>query len=529
MNQEIKLKNKLGIKRIEEYFQFYKLGAIWKKEIIGGISTFFAMCYILAVNPSFMLQAMGTNANQSYLAGLFLGTAIVSFLATFMMGLISKVPLCQAPGMGLNVFFTFTVAIQFKLGYASSLIVVMISGILYLIVAITPLRQKMMNAFSENFKIAIGAMIGIFVAYVGLSNMGIIEYGIFGAPSKVGTHFNNPVIIIAIISTFLLITLHFLKVPFSIVITVVLTIVMLAITYGLENTSIYNNNWTSLESAFSLNSFSDFSTFKDIQLMIWKGDVFLSTFKNPLSYIALLTFLFVNFFDATGTMYTVGKTIGIDNVDESTKGWKNWLVRANVVEGCTTFVAPIFFQSPVVSYVESNTATSIGAKTGISAIITSIMFLFSIVLWPILKPILPISQMIGGSTWELQPVTGPILVLVGVLMISQLKHFDWKSNIADVPMLLFTISFGVLGFSISNGIAWGIVSYSLINVSNLIIKIVKTKIELKRESKKESVVSIYKDLKQNDFNLTIFITSIIALVYIIVYSFIQSGIITGLN
>lgn len=263
--------------------------------------------------------------------------------------------------------------------------------------------------------------------------------------------------------------------------------------------------------------------------MIWKGDVFLSTFKNPLSYIALLTFLFVNFFDATGTMYTVGKSIGIDNVDESTKGWKNWLVRANVVEGCTTFVAPIFFQSPVVSYVESNTATSIGAKTGISAIITSIMFLFSIVLWPILKPILPISQTLGGSTWELQPVTGPILVLVGVLMIGQLKHFDWKSNIADVPMLLFTISFGVLGFSISNGIAWGIVGYSLINVSNLIIKIVKTKIELKRESKNESVVSIYKDLKQNDFNLTIFITSIIALVYIIVYSFITSGIITGLN
>ena len=516
------------IYQIRKYFEFDTRQATLKKEIIGGISTFLAMCYILFVNPSFMNQAINfESANENIqnssnnIGGLFLGTAIVSFLATFLMGLISKVPLCQAPGMGLNVFFTYTVAMQFGIGYEGSLIVVMISGILYFIIAITPLRRMMMNAFSENFKIAIGTMIGLFIAYIGVANMGIIEPGLWSAPSTIGTHFNNPIIIISIVGTFLLITLHFTKVPFPIVIFALISIIMLAIAFafGAQDTS----------NIFTLKDYGDLSSFGDISLGLWQGNVWESTFSNPLSYVAVLTFLFVNFFDATGTMYSVGASIGLQNEDKNKKGWSNWLTRANAVEGFTTLIAPIFLQSPVVSYVESNTGTHMGAKTGFSAIVTGLCFLLSIALWPILSVLLPISITDGkGHTLgSVQSITGPILVLVGILMIGQLRNFDWKSNYADIPMLLFTLIFGVVGFSISNGIAWGIMIFSLINIISGIFAVVKAKKNKNSENHNEKIWKIFQDSSQHKFNWVVFITSLISLAYVIVYGLIQAGVIAN--
>lgn len=498
---------------IDHYFEFKKRNATWKKEIIGGISTFFAMCYILAVNPSFMAQAINdTSINQSnIIGGLFLGTALVSFIATFIMGLVAKVPLCQAPGMGINVFFTYTVAMSFNLGYEGSLIVVMFSGILYLIIAITPLRQKMMEAFSENIKIAIGTMVGLFVAYIGLANMGIIQPGTWGAPSQIGTHFNNPIIIICIISTFILITLHYLKVRFAIIISAILTIIMLAIAYSL--------NAKDTQNIFVLNNYSDLKGFFDLSNLMWNQQVWINTLKNPLAYVAILTFLFVNFFDATGTMYTVSKTLNLSNN-------KTWLNKANIIEGCSTLISPLFLQSPVVSYVESNTAVQMGAKTGISAIVTSFMFLFSIALWPILNPILPISINSTIENASVQPVTGPILVLIGVLMIEQLKHFKWNEYIADIPMLLFTIAFGLLGFSISNGIAWGLTIYMIIGIIVAIKKIFIEIKEMKANGNKLNMKLLFNKQFYKKLSLPILITSLISLSYIIVFSLIESGVIS---
>ncbi|MDE6563158.1 MAG: NCS2 family permease, partial [Malacoplasma sp.] len=552
--------------QIKNYFEFDKRGALWKKEIIGGVSTFFAMCYILFVNPSFMSLAptsegsLITNWGSDYIGGLFLGTAISSFLATFIMGAISKIPLCQAPGMGLNTFLAFNVAGQFGLGYERALVVVMVSGILYFVVGVSPLRQKMMKAFSGNLKIAIGTMTGLFIAYIGFSNLGIIQQGVWGAPSSVGSYFNNPVVIIGLVGVFLLIALHFLKVPSPIVIFTIISLIMLGILYGAnvsydvattnqENQTIITSH-RMLEDVFTLQNYTDFVKFGDVSASLYQSSIWASTFSQPLSYVAILTFFFISFMDASGTMYSVaaGMGLGLENADKEKNSWNNWFTRANAVEGFTTAVSPFFLQSPVVSFIESKTGVASGAKTGISALVTSVLFLASIALWPILKPLLPINiydsggNLIGG----VQPISGPILVFIGVLSISHLKDFKWKGNPADIPMLLFTIIMGVIGYSISNGISWGIIVYSFTSliyslsrfVSEDIIKKKKYKSFIEKEEKQaketnhstnlniKSYWQIFKSKTNNEFNGVILITSSFALIYVILNSLILAGVLS---
>ncbi len=554
--------------QIKNYFEFDKRGALWKKEIIGGVSTFFAMCYILFVNPSFMSLAplsegsLITDWGSNYIGGLFIGTAIASFLATFIMGAISKIPLCQAPGMGLNTFLAFNVAGQFGLGYERALVIVMISGILYFIVGVSPLRQKMMKAFSGNLKIAIGTMTGLFIAYIGFSNLGIIQQGVWGAPSSVGSYLNNPVVIIGLVGVFLLIALHFLKVPSPIVIFAIISLIMLAILYASNvsyNVAVDINgeiNITShrmLEDVFTLQDYSDFNKFGTISNSLYQNDIWASTFSQPLSYVAILTFFFISFMDASGTMYSVaaGMGLGLENADKEKNSWSNWFTRANAVEGLTTAVSPFFLQSPVVSFIESKTGVASGAKTGISAIVTSILFLASIALWPILKPLLPISiydangNMVGG----VQPISGPILVFIGVLSISHLKDFKWKNNPADIPMLLFTIVMGVIGYSISNGISWGIITYSFTSMIYSCTRFVSEDIVKKKNNKEffddnQKIIEqntektksnnsiskywqLFKEKTNGEFNGVILITSCFALLYVILDSLILAGVISA--
>lgn len=523
---------------IRRYFEFDKKGALWRKEIIGGISTFIAMSYILAVQPSFLIQSpftgstTGEGIGSSYTGALFLGVALVSFIGSILMGLLSKVPISTAPGMGLNVFFVYTVSQSFHIGFEGSLYTVLFSGILYLIIACTSLRQKMMKVFPENLKIAIGTMIGLFIAYVGLANMGIITPGVWGAPTNLGDYLNNPIIIVSIVGIFLLLALYFMKVPFPILFWLIIGIIMLAIVYA--------SNPTQWSNIFVLKSYDEFSLFGNLQSQVYSSKTFVTTFTNPLAYVAILTFLFVNFFDASGTMFSVGKALGIDKVDINENGWKNWLNRANVAEGSTTVLSSFFLQSSVVAYVESNTAHVMGAKTGFSAIVTGLCFLVVIALWPILSVVFPISIDPNNSV---QPITGPILVLVGVMMIRQLKDFSWK-NFIDIPMLLFVLAFGVLGFSISNGIAWGLMVFVFLNffvgLSELFASWHKFN-KNKRKNKFSQDNNSNQDLSLlNKFNwketiktthlvrcnMALVITSVIALLYTVVDSLILAKVIS---
>lgn len=520
---------------IRQYFEFDKKGALWKKEIIGGISTFIAMSYILAVQPSFLIQAPFTGSDTTlgvtYTGALFLGVALVSFIGSILMGILSKVPISTAPGMGLNVFFVYTVSQAFNIGFEGSLYTVLFSGILYLIIACTSLRQKMMKVFPENLKIAIGTMIGLFIAYVGLANMGIITPNTWGAPTGLGDSLNNPIIIVSIVGIFLILALYFMKVPFPILFWLILGIIMLAIVYA--------SNPIQWSNIFVLKNYGEFSLFGSLQSQVYSSKTFVATFTNPLAYVAILTFLFVNFFDASGTMFSVGKALGIDKVDINEKGWKNWLNRANVAEGSTTVLSSFFLQSSVVAYVESNTAHVMGAKTGVSAIVTGLCFLVVIALWPILSVVFPISI---SPTESVQPITGPILVLVGVMMIKQLKDFSWK-NYIDIPMLLFVLTFGVLGFSISNGIAWGLMVFVFLNFFVGLSELLSTWNKFNKNKKKQVISQDDIKLNQNSqskfdwklaikqthlvrCNTALVITAFIALLYTVVDSLILAKIIS---
>lgn len=517
------------LSKIKNYFQFDEKKAVWKKEIIGGISTFIAMSYILSVNPAFLsltnwigtTQPIGVHAGgfNHFSGALFLGVAIGSFLATFFMGVFAKIPLSQAPGMGINVFFTFTVANQFKLGFQGALFVVMISGLLYFIIALTPLRQKMLNSLNANFKIAIGTMIGIFIGYVGLSSMGVIQQNVWGAPTQIGLHLNNPIILTGIAVLFVLLMLHFLKVPFPVLISTVFGIFVLGMLAA--------GGQGEAKEVFKLNKYSDFAAFGELHKSVWTADVLQKTFSNPLTYVAAFTFLFVNFFDAAGTMFIVGKSLGLTNDDETMKkfSFNNWLTRANIVEASSTLFAPFMLNSSIVSYVESNTAIAMGAKTGISAIITSFFFLLAIVLWPILNPIFPVAINTGSKfPTMVQPITGPILVLIGIFMLSELKHFDWKESY-DIPVLAFIVLFGVLGFSITAGISWGVLLFVLLNA----FAGVKEYVQIMMVNRKQGVKTKFKETaiqtRLKVLNIPLIVMFIISLSYIILTMLISAGII----
>lgn len=287
----INQKNLKVIDNVKSYFQFDKRKAILSKEILGGLSTFFAMMYILIVNPSILIPAAG----EEYMGALFLGTAISSFIATLIMGLVAKVPVAAAPGMGINAFLTYTVCFGFGLTYGEGLVSVFVSGILYFIIGITPLRKIIIKSVPKNFKIAMGSMIGLFIAFIGLFSSGIIIQDPTGAtPTSIG-NFNNPLMIIALVLTLLGLILHFCKVKYAIVCITIIGLIAVLITGGV-NKQIGNE-------IFQLNSFDSFSNFGNLSEKMWIS--FSTAFKKPLFYVAVFTFLYVDFFDTTGMIATL--------------------------------------------------------------------------------------------------------------------------------------------------------------------------------------------------------------------------------
>lgn len=449
-----KSKNNLELRNYFSYkflankiFQFDKRQAILKKEIIGGISTFIAMAYILAVNPSIVgaspLEVGGSEFASNYSGGLFLATAISSFVGTLLMGLFANIPISLAPGMGLNAFFAFTVAQG--VGFSSALTITILSGVIYFIIVITPLRSKISKLIPNNFKVAIGVAIGFFIAYLGLQNSGIITIG-NGTVSGLGD-FTNPLIILAMVMIFVSLTLHYLKVPGSILISLVLGAVILIGIIG-------GGHVSGVKLSDMLGSYDNFSTFRDVIVSGWKGFANVKMWENPLTYMAILSFVYMDFFDTTGTLILLSKATKVDKHD------KKWMVKANIVDAIGTITGASIGATTVTSFVESTVGVSVGAKTGFANLITASLFALSIAAWPVLQIFMPIN--VAGQSF--QPITSPILVLIGTIMISQLKHFNWKISI-DLPMLFVTIIMMMLTNSIADGIGFGALTFVILNLS----------------------------------------------------------------
>lgn len=501
------------INNFRKYFKFDTYNAIFKKELIGGLSTFLAMAYILAVNPAIVGASPiipGENATaNSYQGGLFLATAISSCVATMIMGLYARIPVALAPGMGLNAFFAFTIAQQ--VGFDSALSITILSGFAYFLVVITPARDKISKIMPTNLKLAIGAGIGFFVAYIGLQNSRIIVSNTNAqsdVPATLLGDFGHPLVLLSIILLVIALVLHYAKVPGAIIITMLLggiILIPIILTKSFDGANPDSINPLKV-------GYSNFSTFNKVAKAGWEGFANVKMWKSPITYIGVLSFLYMDFFDTTGTLITIDKEINLTEKDPK------WLSKANLVDAISTVGGAGIGATTVTSFVESTVGVSVGAKTGFSMIITSLCFGLTIALWPVLQIFMPINNIY-------QPITGPILILVGTMMISQIKHFEWQIVI-DIPTLFITVIMMMLSNSIAYGIAFGVLTFVLLNGSLGLIQLLFRK--------QKSIINTLEipmsedgiEIKTREFyylrriSIALIIISLISIIYIIL----QTGI-----
>ncbi len=418
------------MKVFNDFFKLQEKGTTLTKELIAGLTTFLSMAYILAVNPT-ILGTPGTGMDPG---GVFIATVIAAAVGTLVMGLVANYPVALAPGMGMNAFFTYTVIFTLGYSFQQALAGIFISGILFLILAFSGIREKVINAIPNNLKLAVGAGIGFFIAFIGLKNSGIITYDpgtltdpVTGDPSPGSVipmlgDLANPAILVAVIGLIITIILYVLRVPASIFIGLILTAIVSAI-LGQSGTA----------ESVGVNEYHIGAFWKGFTEGTWDFKFF----------IVIFTFLFLDFFDTAGTLVTVGRRAGL----VSEEGQLQDSSRALFADATATVVGAVAGTSSTTSYIESLSGVEAGGRTGLTSVFTGLFFILSLVLLPFL----------GYVTFA---VTAPALVMVGILMASQLKEIEWEDLAVAVPAFLTIIAMP-LAYSISTGIALGFIFYPI--------------------------------------------------------------------
>ncbi len=403
---------------MKKYFQFEELGTNYRREIVGGITTFLAMAYILAVNPN-MLELANMDKGA-----VFTATALAAAIGSILMGVIARFPIALAPGMGLNAFFTFGVVTGMKIPWETALTGVLVSGIIFVLLSLSGIREKIINAIPAELKYAVGAGIGLFITFVGFQGSGIIV--------------DNPDTLVGLGS----LTGNTLLAVFGIVLTVILVTkgVRSGIFIGMIITAIVGMifNLVAVPSAIIGSAPSIAPTF---------GAAF-EAFTNPSvlftgdMLIVILTFLFVSFFDTAGTLVAVSQQAGLMKDNVLPGAGKGLLADSlSIVAGATLGT------STTTSYVESTSGVAAGARSGFAAVVTGICFILALFFSPVLAVIT-------------SAVTAPALIIVGILMASSLKLIQWDRFEVAVPAF-FTVIMMPLTYSIATGIACGFIFYPI--------------------------------------------------------------------
>ena len=404
-----------------------------KTEILAGLTTFLAMSYILGVNPG-MLSETGMS-----LEGVFIATAIASGIACIIMGLLSNYPVGLAPGMGLNALFTYTIVLGMGLSWQAALAAVFLSSVLFLIITLVGLREAILNAIPQDLKLAIGAGIGFFLAFLGLANAGIV---VANPSTLIGLgNLASPPVLLALIGIVITLVLYVRDFPAAVFLgllaTAIIGIIFTLVGFTAPDAIMpaIPKTWVS----FNL----DFSVFGGF--LSGFGELF----KNIPSLIMILfSLLFVTFFDTTGTLIPLAKECGYVKEDGTTEGINN----AFISDALGGIVGAIFGSSTVTAYVESATGIGLGGRTGVTAIVTGILFILSVFLAPTVLSLFTSS------------VTTAALVTVGILMFVQIRDIEWD-NLAIVAAVFMTIIMMVLSYSISLGIAFGFITYTIVAIA----------------------------------------------------------------
>lgn len=428
------------MQKILDYFKVEERGSSLKTELLAGLTTFLAMAYILPVNAD-LLSKTGMP-----FGGVFMATAIASLVACLVMGLLANFPIALAPGMGINAFFTFTVVFGYGLSYQAALAAVLISGVLFLIISVSGLRQKVIEAIPAGLKVAVGAGIGFFITFIGLKNAGIVV-GYDPTFVTLGD-LGHSTVLLAIFGLLVAIVLYSMGNKFSLIIAIGVTALVGLIlnAIGVDYMPAYNPaSLGGLGEGFRETAFAAFGGFGEL-------------LSSPEAFLIIFTFLFVDFFDTAGTLIGVGNQAGLVSESGELSGGSKPLLADSI----GTVVGAIVGTSTVTSYVESSTGVEQGGRTGLTAIVVAVLFGLSILIYPLLSVFTGVVVDFDafGDPIVYSPVTAMALIMVGILMIGQLKEIDWDDKAIVIPAFL-TIIFMVLAFSIAEGIAIGFIFYPI--------------------------------------------------------------------
>lgn len=437
-------------KYLNDFFKIEERGSTITKELLGGLTIFLAMVYILPVNAGILSDATGMS-----FAAVFVATAVAAAAASLMMGIYANYPIGLASGMGVNAFFTYTIVLGLGFTWQEALAAVLVSGLLFLTISLTGLRKKVINAIPRNLKIAVGAGIGFFIAFIGLKGAGIVV----DQPATLVQlgELNHPTVLLALFGIILVFVLHSLdnKVSKFAVIISILTTGFLGVILGAI--------FPSLSPMMPSLGGTNLGSIRDVSSTF--GQAFLalpSLLSNPMSYAVIFSLLFIDFFDTAGTLVAVGHDAGLISEDGELIGGG----RALISDATGTIVGSIIGTSNVTSYIESTTGIKQGARTGLSATVVGILFIVSLLFFPLFSFVNSIPVALGsGATIFVSPATSLALVYVGALMATQLKEIDWKDSVA-VTTTFIVIIMMVLAYSISEGIAFGFIFYVILMLSS---------------------------------------------------------------
>ncbi len=425
---------------LEKLFKLKENNTTVKTEVLGGITTFMTMAYILAVNPS-LLSASGMDSTAVLIA-----TCLASFIGTACMALMANYPFALAPGMGLNAYFAFTVCGSMGYDWRIALMAVFVEGLVFIALSLTNVREAIFNAIPSNLKKGVSAGIGLFIAFIGLQGADIVVDNSSTLVSYVSftANFSTQGIcaLLALIGLFLTAVLYVKNVKGSILIGIVATWVMGMI---MQAVGIYvpapDAGYYSLYPSFGITDFTAIGkTFGQCFAADW------STVKVMDFFVIMFAFLFVDMFDTIGTLIGVATKADFLDKDEKLPRIKGALM----ADAIATSVGAVLGTSTTTTFVESSAGVGEGARTGLSAMTTGLLFLAAIFFAPIFTAI-------PGFA------TAPALIFVGFLMVSSITQIDFENPIDAVPAYLCFLAMPLM-YSISEGITMGTISYVVINV-----------------------------------------------------------------
>ena len=411
---------------LEKLFKLKAHNTTVKTEIVAGVTTFFAMAYIIFVNPGFLSEA-GMDFNAVMMA-----TCLAAALGTILTAFLANVPFAQAPGMGLNAFFTYTVCFGMGYTWQNALAIVLLSGMIFFFISISPLRSKIIEAIPASLKSAISAGIGLFIALIGMLNVGLVTAN--NNLLDLGNITAGPALV-ALIGLVITAILMAYKVKGALFLGIIITTIV-GIPFGVT---------TFPESI----TFSGFSTLAPVF-----GKVFTEGFNGLLGHgvlallTAIITFAICDCFDTVGTLIGTAKAAKMLDEDGNLPTGD----KALIADAVATMAGAVLGTSTVTTFVESSTGISEGGRTGLTSLTVGILFVLAAFFFGPIAGIIP------------SAATAPALIIVGVLMLGNAADIDWKNIEVAVPCFL-TIAIMPFAYAISDGIGFGFISYTLIKLA----------------------------------------------------------------